>query len=232
MMINISKKCSKCGDNKEITEFSKDKSRKDGYANYCKLCKGSLDKKIYDGIDKQVIKSKNKNLYIKNKDIKKKQNIIYYHNNKEKYLIKLREYNKIYSLNNKEKRNIYQRVRRTKIKYQTRWRNLLLDTLKRLGKTKESSTQELLNYSALDLKNHLDNLGMDWNNDHIDHKIPVTWFKPETPPYIVNDLRNLQPLNENDNKSKGNLYMHPVSIDFLELVKPHILEKYQNSLGL
>jgi 5-methylcytosine-specific restriction endonuclease McrA len=32
------KKCSKCGVEKELTEFPRDKSRKDGYGYWCRLC--------------------------------------------------------------------------------------------------------------------------------------------------------------------------------------------------
>jgi hypothetical protein len=34
----MEKKCYKCGDTKDASEFYKDKSRKDGIANICKIC--------------------------------------------------------------------------------------------------------------------------------------------------------------------------------------------------
>jgi len=43
----MKKICSKCKDEKEIDEFSKNKSRKDGHNNYCKECMRSHSKKYY-----------------------------------------------------------------------------------------------------------------------------------------------------------------------------------------
>lgn len=39
-----SKVCSKCNIDKDLGEFHKDKSRKDGYVNICKECKNSYSK--------------------------------------------------------------------------------------------------------------------------------------------------------------------------------------------
>ena len=141
-----------------------------------------------------------------------------------------KEKRKQYSIDNKKKLNITKKKWRDENPHFQSWRNLIVITLNKLGKSKESSTQELLKYSALELKEHLDNLGMKWHEHNIDHKIPITWFKPETPPHIVNDLRNLHPLDFDLNISKGNLYMHPVTSDYLDIVKEWILEKYKVKL--
>jgi len=222
MMINISKKCSKCGDNKEITEFSKDKYSKDGFNSKCKLCN-----KTYYLENKQSFTIRNQKQYKENKEKWLEDSKQWYLKNKD---LGHKEKRKQYSINNKEKLNITKKKWRDKNPHFQSWRNLIIVTLNKLGKSKESSTQELLGYSALDLKNHLDSLGMKWHEQNIDHKIPITWFKSETPSYIVNDLRNLHPLDFDLNISKGNLYMHPVASDYLELTKEWILEKYQNSL--
>ena len=42
------KKCSKCKKNKSLSDFTKDKSRKDGLCNTCKLCRNIRQKKYYE----------------------------------------------------------------------------------------------------------------------------------------------------------------------------------------
>ena len=49
------KTCSKCKESKDLSEFSKDKSRKDGLTVWCKICK-----KVYRQINKKAISDKNK----------------------------------------------------------------------------------------------------------------------------------------------------------------------------
>ena len=41
------KKCSACGDWKELSEFHKDKTQKDGHCRVCKLCKNAAGRKYY-----------------------------------------------------------------------------------------------------------------------------------------------------------------------------------------
>lgn len=63
---------------------------------------------------------------------------------------------------------------------------------------------------------------------HLDHKIPISWFKPETPISVIFHLDNLQLLSEEDNLKKNNLYHHPVTEEFLLLCRPFIREEYLN----
>ena len=68
---------------------------------------------------------------------------------------------------------------------------------------------DILGYSALDLKNHLESLfkvGMTWDNYGewvVDHIYPLSRFDKDTPPSVVNALSNLQPLWWNENSKKG-----------------------------
>jgi hypothetical protein len=93
------------------------------------------------------------------------------------------------------------------------WRDVLKDSLKRLGKKKEGHTIDLLGYSALELKEYIESLfveGMTWDNHgewHIDHIIPVTTFSPETPCSVVNALSNLQPLWATNREIDGIFYL-------------------------
>jgi len=125
----------------------------------------------------------------------------------------------------REKDNIRQKKRRKEKPHLRRWACLLENTLKRLDNPKEKTTQKLLKYSAYELKQHLDSLGMIWGYHHIDHKIPVTWFKNNTPPHIVNDLRNLHPLSPKENYTKGNKFYSKVSEDYLLLIKPFLIHE-------
>ena len=43
----MEKICLKCGIKKDISEFHKNKSKSDGYQNWCKSCKGQLSKDRY-----------------------------------------------------------------------------------------------------------------------------------------------------------------------------------------
>jgi len=108
-----------------------------------------------------------------------------------------------------DKRRIQRRKTRKKSVSDT-WRNMLHNSLKRLGRIKEGRTIDLLGYSAIDLKEHLESLfteGMTWDNHgewHIDHIYPLSIFNETTPINIVNALDNLQPLWAKDNLSKFN----------------------------
>jgi hypothetical protein len=90
------------------------------------------------------------------------------------------------------------------------WRTLLRNTLKRIGTKKESKTNDILGYSALELKEHIEKQfkeGMSWENWgewHIDHKKPVSSFDKSEKISIINSLDNLQPLWAKENLSKNN----------------------------
>ena len=150
----------------------------------------------------------------------------HYVRNADKIREVAREYSLKYYYENKDTMRKYKRRYQQKNVHAVRWRNLLSWTLKRLGTSKSSSTDKLLGYSAIQLKEHLDGLGMNWEYHQIDHRIPVSWFKANTPPSIVNDLRNLQPLPTKDNTSKGNKYMDEVPEEYLKEVTQYIKEDY------
>jgi len=120
------------------------------------------------------------------------------------------EYAKEYWKNNRDKKHAYDKNARSKHPHIFAWRQCLRSVIQRLGGTKESSTIELLGYSAEDLKNHMSKLfkeGMSWENWgewHVDHIIPVSKFDTNAPMSVVNSLDNLQPLWAFDNLSKNN----------------------------
>lgn len=128
--------------------------------------------------------------------------------------------------NNRDKKRQYHLNDKAKRHHVHKWRDLLSNTIQQLKTTKSNTTKQLLGYSASQLKEHLDKQGMNWKTDHIDHKIPVSWFKPNTPPHVVNDLRNLHPLSAKENKSKLNRFGTPTDVSYVEEIKKHIKEEY------
>jgi len=228
------KKCRLCGELKEVNDFHKKKNTIDGVRNECKECvKGiqkkykeapdfkekqkEYDKQRYDSLRNQILERK-KEYHIENRDsiLEKKRIYREQPENKERtkeYLEKyreehreeMREYIKNYKVDNREK---YYKYRRNN-PHMIAWRSLLYSTLKRLGTRKEARTIEMLGYSALDLKQHLEKQfveGMTWENHgewHIDHIKAVVKFNSESDIKEVCALENLQPLWAFDNLSKN-----------------------------
>lgn len=143
-----------------------------------------------------------KKYYLTNKEKEQEQSKNFFKNNPN--------YQKEYYKLNKEKKLKYFKEYREKNNHIISWRKMLWSSMRRLGKKKESSSIDLLGYSAKELKEHLESKfleGMSWENRnswHIDHIIPVTKFDKNTDIKIVNALSNLQPLWKKDNISKGN----------------------------
>ena len=115
-----------------------------------------------------------------------------------------------------------------------KWRNLLYRCLIYKGKKKNGKTEDILGYSISTFKQHIESqfkVGMNWENTHIDHKIPLTWFSPKTPPHIVNNLSNIQPLLLKENISKLNRYSHSVDEKYFLMVRKWILPQYMTHIS-
>lgn len=68
------KTCTKCKETKDLSNFTKDKQKHDGYRLWCKLC----------------CKLNSSNYYLKHKECIKTYYKDYYHNNKDNITIKRR----------------------------------------------------------------------------------------------------------------------------------------------
>lgn len=166
--------CIKCGDFKDINKFDKKKTTIDGRVNVCRDCMNKRKSEIYYNNREELL------------PIRKEQKKEYFQKNKEKV--------------NKRQREYYH----NKFKHTNRinfiWRSLLSTCLRRMNKPKNDKTINMLGYSALELKIHIESLftpGMSWENHgewHIDHKLPVSSFEKDTPASVVNTLSNLQPM--------------------------------------
>ena len=204
------KKCNKC--NVELVEgvnvYPSSLKAKD---YKCKFCVKSRAKKWA------------KNNPERYKEICDNQHQKWYSENKEKKKQYQKEYNEL----NAENRRQYQTKRRKSQPHLSRWRDLLKRSRNGI---KSKSTQELLGYSAEQLKEHLDKQGMDWGKHHIDHKIPLSWFKKSTPPHIVNDLRNLQPSPPEENQSKSNTFGDLVPSSYIYDIEQYVKTKYKAKL--
>ena len=218
----MSKRCRICGKIKNIIEFHKKKDTQDGYRNECKECIKELQKKYKEFPD---FKEKRKD-YDKIRYEEKREQILerkkeYHIENREKILKEKREYRK--KEENKDRAQTYGKMYRTEYKdkfYKYRrnnphiiaWRSLLYSTLNRLGTEKQGHTIDMLGYSALELKEYIENQfqpGMTWENHgiwHVDHIIPVINFKSDTDVKIVCALDNLRPLWATTREIDGIIY--------------------------
>lgn len=63
----MNKKCHKCGQTKDATQFRKDKTQPDGLSFYCTQCKRKLESS-YREINRETIRKKDREHYRKNRD--------------------------------------------------------------------------------------------------------------------------------------------------------------------
>ena len=229
----VDKLCKCCGLIKNVNEFHKNKTKKDGLQDHCKVCRNvksqqnkekrkeyrkewylknsdkvkSMENLRYQ-LNKDVINEKRKTLYNTDELRKvkvKEQQRKYYENNKELFS----KHAKLWAELNRDRRNEISKKHYNEYKTLMICRRLIKRTLKYLGTEKESTTIELLGYSPSQLKETIESKfvdGMDWNNYgewHIDHIKPISSFDKTENPKVINSLDNLQPLWALDNLSKG-----------------------------
>jgi len=203
------KVCSKCGKEKPLSEFHKDKVQVSGLACRCKDCKKEYNR-IRNSFNKEQRSKKSREYYLK-------------HRNKilerQKKDPNKRKREKIYNLEHREEINKKTNERRAfrfatepeyKLKHILRGR--LNHALK--GKNKSKRTLELLGCTVEELRKHLESKfqeGMSWNNYgfdtwHIDHIIPCDKFDLTDPKQQEQCFHytNLQPLWAIENWQKAN----------------------------
>jgi hypothetical protein len=230
------KVCVCCKQLKDINEFHKNKSKKDGIQDTCKICR-----KLKSFENNEKLKIYRHEWYQKNKEnVIKKVNLKYHHNkneindkrkekyrNNNEYRDKIRgQHKEYYNENkelfyknskkwvekNKEKRNQISKKHYNKHITLMICRRLIKRTIKYFGTKKELTTIEILGYSPISLKENIESKftdGMTWENYgewHIDHIRPISSFNKNELPSVVNSLNNLQPLWAFDNLSKGNKF--------------------------
>lgn len=213
----IIKTCAKCKKEKDITNFVKDKNRKDGVFSYCKQCVVPLTKKWNDE-NKNNEKFKQERLQYRQKNKNKKS--IYDQQYRLKNLEKLKEKRHKYFQNNKTKEYEYIKRKRHKdinFKIANNIRTRTRSAIKEDFKT--GSAVSDLGCSIEKLKQKLESMFycnpktgeiMSWNNYgrfgwHIDHIIPLSSFDLSNRQEFLKAVHfsNLQPLWFFENLSKG-----------------------------
>lgn len=216
--------CTKCKQEKLLSEFNKHSNHKDGLQSQCKECIKKIKQKEYKDNKKQILIKRRKH-YLKNSDKKKAYQNQYRLDNletdklrKKKYIQENKEqiakYQKEYREKNKSRRNKLQKERYSSdinFKILINLRNRINAVLK--GNSKSKSTMELLGCTIHELRKHLESRftrGMSWDNCgldgwEIDHIKPCASFDltdPKEQKHCFNYI-NLQPLWGEDNRTKA-----------------------------
>lgn len=215
------KRCSRCKKIKlKEGAFSRNKTRKDGYANQCKACHNISNTESYDR-HKEVILPKKKVYRTKRyqtqewkdyvagrKEHKAELDRVYAHDNRDTIQPRKNAW-----LRDRYATDPAERVRR-------RVARLIQHNLKK-GTKAGRTLKSLVGWTAQELKVHLESLftdGMSWEafmrgEIHIDHIIPVAVFNCPTPDHLDFKrcwaLSNLQPLWAIDNMSKSDTLLEP-----------------------
>lgn len=209
------KKCSKCGIEKNVCEFHKSKNTKSGYKTICKECRKLVEKPYnekYRKKNRENIKLKN-DLWLKNNpDYMKKYHKEYNLKNREKITQRLKKWRE----KNREKY-----LEQLKIKKKEKYDNNLEYKLKHLLRSRinkilkfkrNKSSIEILGCTTNDFIKHIESKfleGMSWDNYgyygwHIDHIIPLSSVKTEEELLKLCHYTNLQPMWGIDNIKKSN----------------------------
>lgn len=211
------KTCNVCNQAKELTQFCKDKSKKDGLSGTCRNCVAVRCKLWYaKEQNATTVRIRSEQYYAQHKEEVK----LYARNRqplKKQYMKKWREKNKESILRYKRKYETLKK--RTDVGYRMlcNLRNRINIALK--TNAKSTSTKELLGCSITDLRKHLESKfvdGMTWGNYgikgwHIDHIVPCASFdlSKSAEQQKCFHFTNLQPLWHEDNIRKSdNLPAH------------------------
>ena len=184
------KVCSKCSVEKEICEFRKDRSKKDGLYPSCKRFKLLWRQK-----NKELTNLANQRSRLNCQERIKKYNSEYQKKNKDKINTR--------SVERKKSDPLY--------KLSLLIRSRMYNFLKYKNVTKKNKTSEIVGCSLETLKFHIENQftdGMSWElmgkHIHIDHIIPLSSAKTEQEILKLCHYTNLQPLWAKDNLKKYN----------------------------
>lgn len=215
----MNKQCFKCKQYKPLSDFSKCKSRKDGFQGKCKVCEHDAHRQRYENPCKRKAKIEKTCEYNKirreNETMEERQRRLnaqheWYDTHKEDQ----HEYQKHYM---KDKNNCAWKLRQTpEYIIASRCRQQTRAAFKHTGNGfLKKHTKTLLGVSSWkEAKTYLESLfvdGMNWNNMqswHIDHIKPISSFDLSDPQQFADcfNIRNLQPLWAIDNIKKGNKY--------------------------
>jgi len=234
----MSKICTKCLVEKEITHFSNDKSKPDGKRPSCKECKAISDKtyresniqKIkaksieYYQEHKEVIKERTKTWYHSHLEQSKESKALYYQTNREKMDIAKKQWHEENKDKMKAWANSYMQNRyRVDINY--RIKSIMNKRIRDYIRSKTKPTLEFLGCSMEYFKNWTEyqfDENMNWKNMgsywHFDHVKPCSSFDFSSENDILECYQwtNIRPLEAIQNISKGSK------------IDNHIIEAHQH----
>lgn len=206
--------CCICKEEKNKTEFNKNKNTITGLTYECKKCQTNRTG-IYYKENKEDVLSKQKKYYLKTKDSKLEYQKKYNIENKEK----VNAYQKQYQKENRVTINKGQReynAKRKRIdpiyKFSLNTRSMISMSFKRFNDRKFIKSKKAAEILGCDMEffiKHMSNLfkeGMTLENHgewHIDHIVPLSTATTEDDVIKLNHYTNLQPLWASDNLSKG-----------------------------
>lgn len=187
--------CTKCYEEKPISEFNKLKGGKFGKNSACKNCTNEISKK-WRAVNKENMQEYFRKYYLENAEYIKQSSLKYYYTNKEQ------------SFTNRKERYHSDSL----FKFKHGIRALICSSFRRTceGKfSKSKSSEAILGCSLEEFVKHisaqfregmsLDNYG-EW---HLDHIKPLALAETEKDILEFNHFTNFQPLWANENISKG-----------------------------
>jgi hypothetical protein len=209
------KKCSKCEIEKPLTEFYKDKTKKDGLKSCCKIC-SEKTKKTYRQNNFEKVRDSSKKRYDKyyknnSNDILEK-NRIWRKNNFEIFKESKKKSDSKFHSNNPTYVNDYRKYKRDTnhlYKLTGNVRSRLNGFFKLNNYNKSNNTFKIIGCLPHELKNYLEKKfteGMSWDNYgkwQIDHIIPLSSCNSEEELYNLCHFTNLQPMWATENAKKG-----------------------------
>jgi len=212
------KVCNKCEIEKEITEYHKNGKR---YYSICKSCKRESRLANYENESKiRKVRDKRNAEHIREQKREYQKNSLVYKSYRESEERKeyMKEYNKLYYLENKEsineqKREYILNKRRNDnlYRFKDNLRGLIYRSITRNGYNKDSISEEILGCSYEEFIKHIESQFEDWMNwDNygnpedgivepnktwdIDHITPTSSAINESEVIKLNHFTNLQPL--------------------------------------
>lgn len=206
------KKCNKCEIEKNLSDYYKDKSTKDGYYTICKLCK-KKNSKTYSLRSKEEIYASTKIWKENNKEHLKKYNKNWTFENKEH----IKDYNE----KSKKRLSDYYKNRKKNdklFKLKENVRRLIYNSIYKNGFSKKTKTCEILGCSYEEFKIYIENKfepWMNWENHgkytgnnnetwQYDHIIPLDFAKTEEELIKLNHFSNVRPFCSKLNLEKSN----------------------------
>jgi len=188
----VFKQCTKCKEDKLLSEFKINKKTSFGVENNCKPCRTEYFKEY---------KKKNIDAFRVRweLDVVKKQERL---ENDIEYRKKSTEYNREYARN--------KRLTDIDFKRKDAFRSLIRSAFKRKGYKKNSKTFKVIGCDYDFLVSYIESKfkeGMSWDNYgewHIDHIYPISLATDLDHMTKLNHYTNLQPLWKTENLSKGN----------------------------